>query len=229
MVAPLSAAQGCSCCCNPCPSARAGGARRKETGMLAELWAAGCDPSRRSSSPPPSAELVFSPHGRDLARSASSMATGSLAGPVGEKARAPITATTTGMIIRFGGSFRASRPYVSATMVVNLFRRALVLLIAATFLAVASPIPSPCADSTMMSSSVTLQPISGDTGNPAPCKGMDHGRCTELCWSCLGGTSLPQLVFLTSTAWSSLRYPAAAQAMQGRIPAPLLGPPISRA
>ena len=113
-------------------------------------------------------------------------------------------------------------------MAVDLLRRALVLLIAVAYLAVASPIPLACADTAPMSSSA-MQPMSGDTSNPAPCKSMDQGRCTVLCWSCLGGTSLPQLTLVTTTAWSSVRYPQAAQAMHGRIPAPLLGPPISRA
>ena len=115
-------------------------------------------------------------------------------------------------------------------MAVDLFRRALVLLIAVAYLAVASPIPLACADTASTSSSaMAMQPMSGDTSNPAPCKGMDQGRCTETCGSCLGGTSLPQLTLLTTTAWSSIRYPQAAQVMHGRIPAPLLGPPISRA
>jgi hypothetical protein len=113
-------------------------------------------------------------------------------------------------------------------MAVDLFRRALVLLIAVAYLAVASPIPLGCADTAPMSSSAT-QLMSGDTSNPAPCKGMDQGRCTELCWSCLGGTSLPRLTLVSTTAWSSVRYPPAAQAMHGLTPAPLLGPPISRA
>jgi hypothetical protein len=113
-------------------------------------------------------------------------------------------------------------------MAMDLFRRALVLLIAVAYLAVASPAPLARADTAPMSSS-TMQLMSGDTGNPAPCKGMDQGRCTESCWSCSGGTSLPQLTLLTTTAWSSIRYPQDAQVMHGRIPAPLLGPPISRA
>jgi hypothetical protein len=113
-------------------------------------------------------------------------------------------------------------------MAVDLFRRALVLLIAVAYLAVASPVPLACADTASMSSSA-MQPMSGDTSNPAPCKGMDQGRCTELCGSCLSGTSLPQLTMVTTTAWSSVRYSQAAQVMHGRIPAPLLGPPISRA
>ena len=114
-------------------------------------------------------------------------------------------------------------------MAVDLFRRALVLLIAVAYLAVASPIPLACAASTPMSSGA-MQLVSGDISNPAPCKGMDQGRCTELCWGCLGGTSLPhQPALLTSTSWASVRYPEAAQRMQGLIPAPLLGPPISRA
>jgi len=110
----------------------------------------------------------------------------------------------------------------------DLFRRALVLLIAVAYLAVASPAPLARADTAPMSSS-TMQLMSGDTGNPAPCKGMDQGRCTESCWSCSGGTSLPHLTLLTTTAWSSIRYPQDARVMHGRIPAPLLGPPISRA
>jgi len=104
----------------------------------------------------------------------------------------------------------------------------LVLLIAVAYLASASPVPLACADTASMSSSA-MQPMSGDASNPAPCKGMDQGRCTESCWSCSGGTSLPQLTLLTTTAWSSIRYPHAAQVIHGRIPAPLLGPPISRA
>jgi hypothetical protein len=113
-------------------------------------------------------------------------------------------------------------------MAVDLFRRALVLLIAVAYLAVASPIPLACADTASMSTSV-MQPMSDDTSNPAPCKSMDQGRCADVCWSCFGSTSLPQLTLLTTTAWSSIRYPQAAQVMRGRIPAPLLGPPISRA
>jgi hypothetical protein len=113
-------------------------------------------------------------------------------------------------------------------MAVDLFRRALVLLIAVAYLAVASPVPLACADTASLSSS-TMQLTSGDTSNPAPCKGMDQGRCTEFCWSCFGGTSLPQFRLVTTTAWSSIRYLQAAQVMHGRIPAPLLGPPISRA
>ena len=136
------------------------------------------------------------------------------------------------MIFRVGGRFRANSHYVSATMAVDLFRRALVLMIAVTYLAAASPVPLACADTASMSSStmaMAMQPMSGDTGNPAPCKGMDQGRCSESCWSCSGGTSLPQLTLLTTTAWSSIQYPQDAQVMHGRIPAPLLGPPISRA
>ena len=113
-------------------------------------------------------------------------------------------------------------------MAVDLFRRALVLLIAVAYLAVASPIPLACADTAPINSKAT-QAMSGDTSNPAPCKGMDQGRCAEFCWSCFGSTSLPQLTLHTTTAWSSVRYSQAAQVMHGRIPAPLLGPPISRA
>jgi hypothetical protein len=113
-------------------------------------------------------------------------------------------------------------------MAVDLFRRALVLLIAVAYLAVASPIPLGCADTAPMNSSA-MQAMSGDTNNPAPSKGMDQGLCAEFCWSCFGSTSLPQLPLLTTTAWSSIRYLQAAQVMHGRIPAPLLGPPISRA
>jgi hypothetical protein len=80
-----------------------------------------------------------------------------------------------------------------------------------------------------MSSSSTMQPMSGDASNPAPCKGMNQGRCTEFCGRCFGGASLPQLTLLATTAWSSLGHPQDAQVMLGRIPAPLLGPPISRA
>jgi hypothetical protein len=124
--------------------------------------------------------------------------------------------------------FAQTAPYVSATMAVDLFRRALVLLIAVAYLAVASPAPWACADTASMSSSA-MQPMSGDTSNPAPCKGMDQGRCIEFCGSCFGSTSFPQLALLTTTAWSSIRYPHDARVMHGRIPAPLLGPPISRA
>ena len=127
-----------------------------------------------------------------------------------------------------GFVFVQTAPYISATMAVDLFRRALVLLIAVAYLAVASPVPWECADTASMSSSA-MQPMSGNTSNPAACKGMDQGRCIELCGSCFGGTSFPKLTLLTTTAWSSVRYPQDAQVMHGRIPAPLLGPPISRA
>ena len=61
-----------------------------------------------------------------------------------------------------------------------------------------------------------------------PCKGM-AGCMTELGCIFLVSLPTPDLTLVTMTAWSSVIYDNASEALRGRTIKPALGPPISLA
>ena len=66
-------------------------------------------------------------------------------------------------------------------------------------------------------------------GHKMPCKGMKHGCVTELGCMFLVSVLTPDLTLFTTTAWSSVIYGNASDALRGRTIEPALGPPITLA
>ena len=114
-------------------------------------------------------------------------------------------------------------------MSVNLLRRILALLIVtayvgATMLQVA---PSYAANAGMSSSSMNgmMHEQDGQT-DKMPCKGMLPGCVTDLGCIFLVSLPAPNVTLFTVTAWSSVIYDKASDALPGLTIKPALGPPI---
>ena len=66
-------------------------------------------------------------------------------------------------------------------------------------------------------------------GDKMPCKGMVPGCVTDLGCIFLVSLPAPNVTLFTVTAWSSVIYDNASEALPGRTVKPALGPPISLA
>src|SRR6266478_5811492 len=116
-------------------------------------------------------------------------------------------------------------------MLVKLLRRILALLIVtayvgATMLQVA---PSYAANADMSSSSMAGMMHEHDGPDKMPCKGMLPGCVTDLGCIFLVSLPAPNVTLFTVTAWLSVIYDNAPEALPGRTIKPALGPPISLA
>ena len=111
----------------------------------------------------------------------------------------------------------------------KLLRRILVLLIVTAYVGATvfqvAPVfaASPATGSAAMSGMMHEEPGQGDK---MPCKGMLPGCVTDL--GCIFLVSLPaqNVPLFTVTAWSSVIYDKASDALPGRTIKPALGPPI---
>src|SRR5438445_12785772 len=68
-----------------------------------------------------------------------------------------------------------------------------------------------------------------DPGDKKPCKGMLPGCVTDLGCIFLLSLPAPNVTLFTVTAWLSVIYDNASEALPGRTVKPALGPPISLA
>jgi hypothetical protein len=117
-------------------------------------------------------------------------------------------------------------------MPVKLLRRILALLIVtayfgATMLQVA---PTYAANADMSHSSMNgMMHEQEGQGDKMPCKGMLPGCVTDLGCIFLVSLPAPNVTLFAVTAWSSVIYDNASEALPGRSIKPALGPPISLA
>jgi hypothetical protein len=117
-------------------------------------------------------------------------------------------------------------------MPVKLLRRILVLLIATAYVGATlfqvAPVFVASAEtgSAAMNGMPHEEPGQGDT---MPCKGMLPGCVTDLGCIFLVSLPAPNVTLFTVTAWSSVIYDNASDALRGRTIKPALGPPISLA
>ena len=114
-------------------------------------------------------------------------------------------------------------------MSVNLLRRILALLIVTAYVGatVFQVAPAHAANANMSSSSINGMMHEQDgQGDKMPCKGMLPGCVTDLGCIFLVSLPAPNVTLFTVTAWSSVIYDKASDALPGRTIKPALGPPI---
>jgi hypothetical protein len=114
-------------------------------------------------------------------------------------------------------------------MSVKLLRRILALLIVTAYLGAtvlqAAPVYPASAD--MSSSSMNGMMHEHDSpGDRMPCKGMLPNCVTDIGCIFLVSLPTPNVALFTVTAWSSVIYDNAPEALPGRTIKPALGPPI---
>ena len=117
-------------------------------------------------------------------------------------------------------------------MLVELLRRILALLIVTAYVGATmlQAAPSYAANADMSSSSMNGMMHEHDgQGDKMPCKGMLPGCVTDLGCIFLVSLPAPNVTLFTVTAWLSVIYDNASEALPGRTVKPALGPPISLA
>ena len=117
-------------------------------------------------------------------------------------------------------------------MPAKLLRRILILLIVTAYVGATmlQVVPVYAADADMSRSSMNgmMHEHDGQT-DKMPCKGMLPGCVTDLGCIFLVSLPAPNVTLFTVTAWSSVIYDKASDALPGRTIKPALGPPISPA
>ena len=114
----------------------------------------------------------------------------------------------------------------------KLLRRIFALLIVTAYVGatVLQVAPTYAANADMSPSSMNAMMHEHDSpGDKMPCKGMLPGCVTDLGCIFLVSLPAPELGLVTATAWSSVIYDNAPEALGGRTIKPALGPPISLA
>ena len=115
-------------------------------------------------------------------------------------------------------------PSILSRMSVKLLRRVLALLVVTAYTVAANVAPMAHPATSSFSSTITHE--QGRQGEKMPCKGMLPNCVTDIGCIFLVSLPTPDLTLVTTTAWSSVIYDNASEALRGRTIKPALGPPI---
>ena len=113
-------------------------------------------------------------------------------------------------------------------MLVRLLRQALTILVVIAYLGATMLAAAPMANAARIPMSGMMHE-QGGAADKMPCQGTVPGCTTEIGCVFLVSLPVPQLTLATMIVWSSVRYSASLEFLDGRSIKPALGPPISRA